>query len=49
MEYNLFFDKFIDTPTLKVIKRIQKDEWVGYWVQRIEAPKELSRAAYSIN
>ncbi len=33
---NLFFEKFIEaSPELKVIKRIQKDEWVGYWVQRI--------------
>ncbi len=34
---NLFFDKFIEaSPELKVIRRIQKDEWVGYWVQKIE-------------
>ncbi|MFN3455788.1 MAG: 50S ribosomal protein L11 methyltransferase [Pseudobdellovibrio sp.] len=34
---NLFFEKFIDaSPELKVIKRIQKDEWVGYWVQKIQ-------------
>ena len=33
---NLFFEKFIEAnPNLKVIKRIQKDEWVGYWVQKI--------------
>lgn len=33
---NLFFEKFIEASSeLKVIKRIQKDEWVGYWVQRI--------------
>ncbi len=31
---NLFFDKFIEINSLKVIKRIQKDEWVGYWVQK---------------
>lgn len=32
---NLFFEKFIEAnPSLKVIKRIQKDEWVGYWVQK---------------
>lgn len=30
---NLFFEKFIEAQQLKVIKRIQKDEWVGYWVQ----------------
>ena len=33
---NLFFEKFIEsTPEIKVIKRIQKDECVGYWVQKI--------------
>ncbi len=33
---NLFFDQFIESsPEIKVIKRIQKDEWVGYWVQKI--------------
>jgi ribosomal protein L11 methyltransferase len=32
---NLFFEKFIETNPLKVIKRIQKDEWVGYWVQKV--------------
>ncbi len=31
---NLFFEKFIEQNPLKVIKRIQKDEWVGYWVQK---------------
>lgn len=31
---NLFFEKFIENNNLKVIKRIEKDEWVGYWVQR---------------
>ena len=32
---NLFFAKFIESdPDLKVVKRIQKDEWVGYWVQK---------------
>jgi hypothetical protein len=30
-----FFGKFIESdPELKVVKRIQKDEWVGYWVQK---------------
>lgn len=30
---NLFFEKFIEaSPEFKVVKRIQKDEWVGYWV-----------------
>jgi ribosomal protein L11 methyltransferase len=32
---NLFFEKFIEKNPLKVIKRIEKDEWVGYWVQRV--------------
>lgn len=31
----LFFDKFIEANPLKVIKRIQKDEWVGYWVRKV--------------
>ena len=32
---DLFFNKFIEaSPELKVIRRIQKDEWVGYWVQK---------------
>ncbi len=30
-----FFNKFIEiSPEVKVIRRIQKDEWVGYWVQK---------------
>lgn len=32
---NLFFEKFIEANPLKVIKRIQKEEWVGYWVQKV--------------
>ncbi len=33
---NHFFEKFIEaTPEIKVIRRIQKDEWVGYWVQKV--------------
>jgi ribosomal protein L11 methyltransferase len=32
---NMFFEKFIEINPLKVIKRIQKDEWVGYWVQKL--------------
>ena len=32
---NLFFEKFIEANPLKVIKRIQKNEWVGYWVQKL--------------
>lgn len=30
-----FFEKFIEKNPVKVIKRIQKDEWVGYWVQKL--------------
>lgn len=33
---NTFFEKFIEKNPVKVIKRIQKDEWVGYWVQKLE-------------
>lgn len=33
---DLFFGKFIESsPEIKVIRRIQKDEWVGYWVQKV--------------
>lgn len=28
-----FFEKFIEGSGLNVIRRIEKDEWVGYWVQ----------------
>lgn len=31
---NHFFEKMIEHNPLKVIKRIQKDEWIGYWVQK---------------
>lgn len=32
---NHFFEKFLESfPDLKVVKRIQKDEWIGYWVQK---------------
>ena len=30
---NMFFEKFIETSPLKVIRRLEKDEWVGYWTQ----------------
>ena len=33
---NHFFDKMIENNPLKVIKRIEKEEWVGYWVQKIQ-------------
>ena len=32
---NHFFEKMIENNPLKVIKRIEKEEWVGYWVQKI--------------
>lgn len=33
---DLFFSQFIESsPNIKVIRRIQKDEWVGYWVQKV--------------
>jgi ribosomal protein L11 methyltransferase len=33
---NLFFSQFIESsPEIKVVRRIQKDEWVGYWVQKV--------------
>jgi ribosomal protein L11 methyltransferase len=31
---NLFFEKMIEKNPFRVIKRIEKDEWVGYWVQK---------------
>ncbi|MFZ3228608.1 MAG: 50S ribosomal protein L11 methyltransferase [Pseudobdellovibrio sp.] len=31
---NLFFEKMIEKNPLKVIRRIEKDEWIGYWVQK---------------
>ena len=30
---NHFFEKFIENSNLTVIRRLEKDEWVGYWVQ----------------
>ena len=29
----IFMQNFIDKSNLKVIRRIEKDEWVGYWLQ----------------
>lgn len=29
-----FFHDFIEVSELTVVRRIEKDEWVGYWVQR---------------
>lgn len=33
---NLFFEKFIESSKLKVLRRLEKDDWVGYWVQKPE-------------
>lgn len=30
---NHFFENFIESSGLTVIRRLEKDEWVGYWVQ----------------
>lgn len=30
---NHFFENFIDNSGLTVVRRLEKDEWVGYWVQ----------------
>ncbi|HEX7672804.1 MAG TPA: 50S ribosomal protein L11 methyltransferase [Bdellovibrio sp.] len=30
---NHFFEKFLEGSGLNVIRRLEKDEWVGYWVQ----------------
>lgn len=29
----LFFEKFIENSDLQVIRRLEKDEWVGYWLK----------------
>jgi ribosomal protein L11 methyltransferase len=28
----LFFEKFIEAGKLKVVRRLEKDEWVGFWL-----------------
>jgi ribosomal protein L11 methyltransferase len=33
-----FFQEFVETEPLKVIRRIEKDEWVGYWLQKVTPP-----------
>jgi len=33
---NMFFEKFIESSKLKVLRRLEKEEWVGYWVQKPE-------------
>jgi ribosomal protein L11 methyltransferase len=30
---NLFFEKFLENSGLTVVRRLEKDEWVGYWVR----------------
>lgn len=30
---NHFFEKFMEGTNLTVVRRLEKDEWVGYWVQ----------------
>jgi ribosomal protein L11 methyltransferase len=30
----LFFEKFIEASNLKVVRRLEKDEWVGFWLVR---------------
>lgn len=30
----LFFEKFIEASNLKVVRRLEKDEWVGFWLIR---------------
>lgn len=29
-----FFEKFIESKNLRVVRRIEKDEWVGFWLER---------------
>lgn len=29
-----FFQKFVDDERLEVIQRLEKDEWIGYWVKK---------------
>ena len=30
----LFFEKFVEASNLKVVRRLEKDEWVGFWLVR---------------
>lgn len=30
---NFFFDKFIENSGFQVVRRLEKDEWVGYWLK----------------
>lgn len=36
---DFFYEKFFDNEPFQVIQRLEKDEWVGYWCQRVEAPQ----------
>lgn len=31
---SLFFEKFIEAQKLRVVRRLEKDEWVGFWLER---------------
>lgn len=31
---SLFFEKFIEASNLKVVRRVEKDDWVGFWLIR---------------
>jgi ribosomal protein L11 methyltransferase len=35
-----FFEKFIEAGNLKVVRRLEKDEWVGFWVIADTVSKE---------
>lgn len=34
-----FFEEFIENTSLKVHRRLEKDEWVGYWLKKTESPE----------
>lgn len=34
---NLFFENFVDNSNLRVIRRLEKEEWVGYWLEKPQA------------
>ncbi|MBK9324004.1 MAG: 50S ribosomal protein L11 methyltransferase [Bdellovibrionaceae bacterium] len=38
---NIFFEKFIEQSNLKVLRRLEKEEWVGYWVQKDSACEDI--------
>jgi ribosomal protein L11 methyltransferase len=35
-----FFAEFIDKTNLKIVRRIEKDEWVGFWLRSPESSAE---------